>query len=293
MVSPLKWNIGGESLIRVWRKDSDGKNQWAKCDDSSVPGRLEPGRQGNIFAKNLDSGGKELLGSLGSKLSSYLSTPQSLHLWNESNNLFLRLLWGWDEIRHEAFRKALAHRDSRHELLFTGIHLFMSRISWLILHRTPVCGAVGTDHLIWGGAVSLFFRFWFISENRGPERLCEFCSWSSTTESRRQRSRDIFSPCFPLIFIVSPLGILWTGAGRGSERPSWRQHSRDIFSPCFPLIFMVSPLGILWMGQEESERPSCLLLCTPFLLCSLYILSLSPSFILKSHECEWGTSLGS
>ena len=110
MVSPLKWNIGGESLIRVWRKDSDGKNQWAKCDDSSVPGRLEPGRQGNIFAKNLDSGGKELLGSLGSKLSSYLSTPQSLHLWNESNNLFLRLLWGWDEIRHEAFRKALAHR---------------------------------------------------------------------------------------------------------------------------------------------------------------------------------------
>ena len=54
------------------------------------------------------------------------------------------------------FRKALAHRDSRHELLFTGIHLFMSRISWLILYRTAVCGVVHADHLIWGSNQFIF-----------------------------------------------------------------------------------------------------------------------------------------
>lgn len=75
------------------------------------------------------------------------------------------------------FRKALAHRDSRHELLFTGILLLMSRISWLILYRTPsVWSSEHGPSDLGRGAVSLFFRFWYISENLGPKGCVSFAA---------------------------------------------------------------------------------------------------------------------
>lgn len=94
-----------------------------------------------------------------------------------------------DEMRQhiQVFRKALTHRDSENVLLFTGMYLFISRISGFILYRTPIMQS--SEHgksLIWGVEINYFSGSGFSQKvlvTKAVHILQIFCHGKSQTSA--------------------------------------------------------------------------------------------------------------
>lgn len=90
----------------------------------------------NIFFKHLNSGDKDVKSWLHVLVTCLNLSP----LIYKMRIIMYPSMSCEDEIRLciQIFRKALAHRDSVNVYFFTGIHLFINRISGFILYTTSV-----------------------------------------------------------------------------------------------------------------------------------------------------------